>query len=167
MTVHDLVTGHRQPMPGTVTAILRPRTLSMPRVRVDAGGTRLRLRALHVMGHGTARLATAAGVSERTIRAILSAQATTVSAGLRAVVITIYDRWWDKRAPERTPAERAAATIARRRAIRGNWCPPAALDDDELDTPGYKPRYGWRPATGTGIAGDITSPRHLCSWPRR
>ncbi len=29
---------------------------------------------------------------------------------------------WDKRAPERDRFERAAATAARRRAIRGNWC---------------------------------------------
>jgi hypothetical protein len=62
--------------------------------------------------------------------------------------------------PERTRAERAAATAARRRAIAGNWCAAAALDDDLLDTPGYRPRYGWKPATGTGIAPDHPLPRH-------
>ena len=29
------------------------------------------------------------------------------------------------------------------------------LDDDRLDTPGYQTAQGWRPATGTGIAGDL------------
>ena len=67
----------------------------------------------------------------------------------------LYDAWWDKRAPERTRAERSAATLARRRAIAGNWCAAAALDDDQLDVPGYRPWYGWKPATGTGVAPDI------------
>jgi len=46
-------------------------------------------------------------------------------------VIDLYDAWWDKRAPEHTRAEPAAA---RRRAIAGNCCAGAGLDD-ELDTP--------------------------------
>ena len=63
--------------------------------------------------------------------------------------------------PGRTPFERAAATAARKRAIAGNWCAAAALDDDQLDIPGYRPRYGWKPATGTGVADDICPPvRH-------
>ena len=130
-----------------------PRTAS--RDRIDAGGTRLRLRALHVMGHGSARLARALGVRPQAITELVSGTAATVSPHLRDQVITLYDAWWDKRAPERTRAERGAATIARRRAIAGNWCAPAALDDDQLDTPGYRPSQGWKPARGTGTAPDI------------
>jgi hypothetical protein len=159
MTVYDLATNHSQPSPETVTAILAVSKTSLTRLRVEAGGTRLRLRALHVMGHGPIRLARAAGASEKTIRALIDGQAHTVSAQLRDSVIAVYDQWWDKRAPERTPSERAAASLARRRAIRGNWCAAAALDDDELDTPGYKPAWGWRPASGTGIATDMDTPR--------
>ena len=129
--------------------------------RIDAGGTRLRLRALHVMGHGSRRIARALGVSQTTITELVRGDARTVSPHLRDAVIDLYDAWWDKRAPERTRAERGAATLARRRAIAGNWCAPAALDDDQLDIPGYRPRYGWKPATGTGIAPDIRPPvRH-------
>ena len=73
-------------------------------------------------------------------------------------ITDLYDAWWDKRAPARTRSERAAATAARRRAIAGNWCAAAALDDDQLDTPGYRPRWGWKPATGTGTAPDINPP---------
>src|SRR5258708_4250261 len=36
--------------------------------RLDAGGTRLRLRALHVMGHGSARISRALRVREETIQ---------------------------------------------------------------------------------------------------
>jgi len=126
-----------------------------PAGRVDAGGTRLRLRALHVMGHGSARIARALGARQTTIQELVSGNTRTVSPQLRDAITDLYDAWWDKRAPARTRAERSAATLARRRAIAGNWCAAAALDDDQLDIPGYRPRYGWKPATGTGVAPDI------------
>src|SRR6266581_5618868 len=127
--------------------------------RVDAGGARPRLRALAVMGHGSARIARAAGVSEQAIQRLTRGDAKTVSPRLRDKITAVYDAWWDKRAPQRTRPERAAATAARRRAIAGNWCAGAALDDDELDIPGYRPAQGWRPARGTGVAADIHPPR--------
>jgi hypothetical protein len=131
-----------------------------PRARIDAGGTRLRLRALHVMGHGSARIARALGVREMTILALVRGDTTTISPRLRNAIADLYDTWWDKRAPERTRAERAAASAARRRASAGNWCAAAALDDDQLDTLGYRPRSRWRPATGTGPAPDTYPQRH-------
>jgi hypothetical protein len=137
-TVHDLTTGRR--------------------ARTDAGGTRLRLRALHVMGHSSARIARALGVRNKTIRALVAGDAATVSTALRDAVTDLYDAWWDKRAPERTRAERGAATAARRRAIAGNWCAGAGLDDDHLDTPGYKSAARWKPTAGTGTAPDIQPP---------
>ena len=138
----------------------RPRTLhgTILGSRLDAGGTRLRLRALHVMGHGSARIARALGVREDTIQRLVRGDARTVSPELRDAVADVYDAWWDKRAPERTRAERAAAARARRRAAAGNWCAAAALNDNQLDTPGYRPRAGYRPATGTGTAPDIRLP---------
>ncbi len=126
--------------------------------RLDAGGTRLRLRALHVMGHGSARIARALGVREDTIQRLARGDARTISPQLRDAISDLYDTWWDKRAPERTRAERAAAARARRRASAGNWCAGAALDDDQLDIPGYHPRTGYRPAAGTGTAPDIRLP---------
>jgi len=133
----------------------------LPPGRMDAGGARLRLRALHVMGHGPTRIARALGVRTTTISQLVRGDATTISPHLHDAIASLYDTWWEKRAPERTPAERAAAAAARRRAIAGNWCAPAALDDDQLDTPGYRPQYGWKPATGTGVAPDICPPaRH-------
>jgi hypothetical protein len=127
-------------------------------VRLDAGGTRLRLRALHVMGHSSARIARALGVREETIQRLVRGDARTISPPLHDVIADVYDAWWDKRAPERTRAERAAAARARRRAAAGNWCAGAALNDDQLDTPGYRPRTGYRPATGTGVAADFCPP---------
>jgi len=157
-TVSDLARGRRRPKRGTTTAVLSVTSQAVPRGRVDAGGSRLRLRALHVMGHGSARIARAVGVHPTTIRKIVRGDAPTVSQHLRDAIADLYDTWWDKRAPGRTRFERAAATAARKRAIAGNWCAAAALDDDRLDIPGYRPRYGWKPATGTGVAPDIYVP---------
>ncbi len=148
--VRGLASGRRRTQPGIAAAVLTVTSRSLPRARLDATGTRLRLRALHVMGHGSARIARAAGVREMTIRALVRGDGRTISPKLRDTIAAVYDAWWDKRAPERTRAERGAATAARKRAIAGNWCAAAALDDDQLDIPGYRPRQGWKPATGTG-----------------
>jgi transcriptional regulator with XRE-family HTH domain len=157
-TLYDLATGRRQAQAGTSAAVLAVTSQAVEKIRFDAGGARLRLRALHVMGHGSARIARALGTSEDTIQRLVRGDARTVSPQLRDAVADLYDAWWDKRAPERTRAERAAAARARRRAAAGNWCAAAALNDNQLDTPGYRPRAGYRPATGTGIAPDIRLP---------
>jgi hypothetical protein len=148
------------------TAVLIPMTSAVgPRARVDAGGTRLRLRALHVMGHGSSRISRALGVREETIQRLVRGDTADISPSLRDMVTDLYDAWWDKRAPERTRVERAAAARARRHASAGNWCAPAALDDDQLDKPGYRPRSRWRQATGTGTASDITPPARRTTCP--
>jgi len=157
-TVYDLATGRRQAQAGTSAAVLSVTSQALEKMRFDAGGARLRLRALHVMGHGSARVARAVGASDQTIRKLVRGDATTIRPQLRDAIIAVYEVWWDKRAPERTRGERCAAAAARRRAIAGNWCAPAALDDDMLDVPGYRPRYGWKPATGSGVAPDICPP---------
>jgi hypothetical protein len=157
-TVYYVLSGRLLASPYTTNALLAVTSASLLPARVDAGGTRLRLRALHVMGHGPARIARVVGVHHETIRKLVRGDTTAVSPQMRDAVIAVYDAWWDKRAPERTRVERRAATFARKRAIAGNWCAAAALDDDQLDLPGYQPRYGWKPATGTGTASDIHLP---------
>ena len=137
-TVSDLARGRRRSTRGTTAAVLAMHDGAVPRARLDAGGTRLRLRALHVMGHGAARIARALGIRQITIQDLVTCDARTVSVKLRNAITDLYDAWWDKRAPERTRAERNAAAAARRRAIAGDWCAAAALDDDQLDTPVYQ-----------------------------
>jgi IS30 family transposase len=154
-TVQEIGAGRHAPAPHAARALAAITSASPRRVRVDAGGTRLRLRALHVMGHGSARIARALGAREMTIREITRGDAATVSARLRDDVAGLYDAWWDRRAPERTRPERAAAAAARRRAIAGN---------DHLDTPGYRPTSTWKPAAGTGTAPDIQPPDRGRPW---
>jgi plasmid maintenance system antidote protein VapI len=152
MTVHAIVNRRGRVTARTAAAILAISEADLHRAWLDAGGTRLRLRALQVMGHGSARVARAIGVREQVIQKIARGDVRTVSTQLRDAVAHIYDAWWDRRAPERTRYQRSAAGAARRRAIHGNWRPGVGLDEDELDTPGYQPACGWRPARGTGFA---------------
>src|SRR6185369_472770 len=127
-SVHRLASGRRRAQPAIAAAVLTVTSPALPQARLDAGGTRLRLRALHVMGHGSARIARAVGAHPQTIRKLVRGDARTVSPRLRTAIIVVYEAWWDKRAPGRTRSERAAATAARTRAMTGDWCAPAALD---------------------------------------
>ena len=137
-------------IPGAVDTI--PAEAARSPQRTDAGGTRLRIRALQAMGHSAARIGRAAGADEQAIQKLARGAVHTVSQPLRDAVAEVYDAWWDKRPPENTPADRTAAQAARHRAIRGNWCAGAGLDDEQLDQPGYQPAAPWRPARGTGVA---------------
>jgi hypothetical protein len=60
--VYGLASGRRRAQPGTAAVVLTVIGPTLPQARLDATGTRLRLRALHVMGHGSARIARATGV---------------------------------------------------------------------------------------------------------
>ncbi len=111
-TVRGLATRRRRAQAAKATAVLAVSSRTLPRARLDAGGTRLRLRALHVMGHGPARIARALGVRETAISELVRGDARTVSPQLRDAIADLYDAWWDKRAPGRTRFERAAAMAA-------------------------------------------------------
>jgi hypothetical protein len=65
-----------------------------------------------------------------------------------------FDAWWDKTPLPRTRRDELAVGNALKRAALNNWPPPAGLDEDELDRPGYQPQARWRHARGTGIADD-------------
>lgn len=119
---------------------------------LDASGTRLRLRALSAMGHSQSRIARALGQPIWLINRVMGGVTPVVSPQLRADAAALYEAWWSLRPPQTTPAERTAAQAARARAERCGWCAGAGLDDDDLDTPGYRPRSTYRPAEGVGVA---------------
>ena len=62
--------------------------------------------ALHVVGHGSARISRALGVREEAIQRLVRGDARTVTQQLRDAISDLHDAWWDKRVPERTRAER-------------------------------------------------------------
>ena len=127
--------------------------------RMDANGTMWRLRSLVAMGHDCARIARALSVPPALARRVVGGQARTVTCGFRAAADQLWDAWWDKTPPQRTPAHRRAATLALRRAEAHGWPAAAGLDEDQLDEPGYRPWCRYRPATGTGTAPDFSPAR--------
>jgi hypothetical protein len=122
--------------------------------QLSVSGCLLRLRALVAIGHGPARIALALDVSTHAVQRILTGETTEIPPARLRKITTLYEAWWDLAPPERTKGERIAAAAARRRARLAGWCTGAGLDDDRLDEPGYEPHWTWRPATGTGVAGD-------------
>jgi hypothetical protein len=155
MTVHSIVNGRRPKVQaGVASRLLAVSDADIRSMHPSPGGIMWRLRALVAMGHTCSRMAAATGIPSATVRRIVRGQTLTVSPELRRAVTGLFDAWWDKTPPQRTRQEKLAARTALKRAARNNWPPPAGLDEDELDQPGYQPQYGWRRARGTGIADD-------------
>jgi hypothetical protein len=127
--------------------------------RTDANGAMWRLRSLVAMGHDCARLSDALDAHPKQVRRIVRGQARSVAAAFHARACLLFDAWWDKTPPARTPAQRRAAARARRMARTGDWPAAAGLDEDLLDEPDYRPWCRYRPATGTGTAPDFPPAR--------
>jgi hypothetical protein len=128
---------------------------TLPNSRIDSNSTTWRLRSLVAMGHGSARLARALGVHPQVVRRLVDGQAATVTEGFMRDVRALWEAWWAARPPEVTRSQRIAATRARNRARREDWCAPLGLDEGELEKTGYRPTIGYRPARGLGIADDF------------
>jgi hypothetical protein len=153
MTVWEIANGARPVIKTETAAALLAVTPGgiQPR-RVDATGSMWRLRSLVAMGHTTGRIATALGASRNIAERLIRGERATVAPPLRDDITRLFGAWWDKRPPSHTAAEKTAARKARQRAAVHNWPPPAALDEDELDRPGYTPTARWAYAHGSGIA---------------
>ena len=106
------------------------------------------------MGHGSARISRALGVREETIQRLVRGDGRTITPALRDAIADLYDAWWDKRAPERTRAERAAAARARRRPARELVRAPAP---PSMTTSSTSPATA--PAPATAQPGASASPR--------
>jgi hypothetical protein len=155
MTVHRIVNARRPMVQAEVVRrLLAVTEADICGLRPAPGGTMWRLRALVAMGHTCTRMAAATGIPSATLRRIVRGDALTISPQLRQAVISLFDAWWDKTPPQRTRGETVAARGALKRAALGDWPPPAGLDEDELDRPGYQAQAGWRYARGTGVADD-------------
>lgn len=138
--------------PGQASTSVAPARATRAAARLDANGTMWRLRSLIAMGHDATRIAHALRACPRAIRDLIGGDTATVTPELNDLARQLWDAWWDKRPPERTPAQRRSASQARHRAEHHGWCTPLGLDEDLLDQPGYRPYAIYRPASGTGTA---------------
>ena len=155
MTVHGIANACRPTVQAEVARRLLAVTVADIRAVDPApGGIMWRLRALVAMGHTCSRMAAAIGVPAGTLRRIVRGEALTISPQLRQAVIDLFEVWWDKTPPQRTRQGKLAAGNALKRASLNDWPPPAGLDEDDLERPGYQPQCGWRYARGSGVADD-------------
>lgn len=99
---------------------------------VDATGTSRRLRALMALGYTTTQIADELGTVQNAVSAM--AKRDRVTAGTRAAVAALYERW------HMTPGP---SEVARQRARRAGYLPPLAFDDidDPAETPVLEDRY--------------------------
>jgi len=155
MTVHCIANARRPMVQAEVASrLLAVTEADIRSLHPSPGGTMWRLRALVAMGHTCSRMAAATGIPPATLRRIVRGQALTISPESRQAAIALFDAWWDKAPPQRTRREKLAVGNALKRAALNDWPPPAGLDEDDLDQPGYQPQCGWRHARGTGVADD-------------
>lgn len=153
MTVQKIAPDTRPPLTtGTARALLAAQPAGTGSPRVPANGPMWRLRSLIAIGHATGRITTALGTPAHVIEPLIRGDRATITTGLRDDISRLFEAWWDKRPPRRTPGEKVAACKARQRAALHDWPCPAALDEEKLDLPGYQPAARWRYACGTGTA---------------
>ena len=119
----------------TAMAILSVDPAALDPAWYDAGGTRLRLRALAALGWTLPDIGAAAGTRWQRLRDIRAGKSSLVDRRVRAAVIAAYEELWDQQ-----PEPSRGATLARTCAREGRWLMPADLDDDLFDVPGYAPR---------------------------
>jgi hypothetical protein len=153
MTVWEIAHGTRPAITTrTARALLAVQPADITPPRAAANGPMWRLRSLIAMGHASGRITAALAAPAHVIEPLIRGDRATITTTLAGDIGRLFEAWWDKQPPQHTPAEKAAASKARHRAARHGWPCPAALDEDELDQPGYRPSARWRPALGTGIA---------------
>ena len=165
MAVNALINGTGRVSTHAADALMGLTPSQLNPGRVPALGTARRIRALVAMGHSQARISQALDCHPDTVNHLARGTVATVRVDLRADTEQLYSAWWDKRPPERTPHERAAAEAARRRALHAGWCTGAGLDDARISDPSYVPQATWRRAEGTGPALEDPLGRHRDGGP--
>jgi hypothetical protein len=131
--------------------------------RVDATGTRRRLRALCAAGWSGPALAERLGMEPSGLYLTLTSRALVRAATARAVR-ALYDELWDEPPPQGTRSERISAAKARGHAARMGWPPPMAWDDDAIDDPAASPADGWQRPARLRPAEVAAEARDLMRW---
>lgn len=133
--------GTSQATQDDVLSIPVPHMRRFDKNRIDATGTRRRIRALVAMGHSLRAIAIDAGISHDVPTRISrpSNPHQWVHVDIADAIRETYNRLWDQPPAESTTREKDKATMSRNRAAANGWLPPAAWDDDQIDDPTYTP----------------------------
>lgn len=120
-----------------ILAIPADPEIAAPRAYIDATGTIRRLQALVAVGWSQVRLARALGINRPNFTRFMAQDKVRVTTA--QAVRDLYARLWDAPPPAGTGYERNGRRIALRYAASRGWVPPAAWDDDEIDSPNARP----------------------------
>lgn len=136
-----VLTGTTQSTQDDVLSIPVPHLRRYDKSRIDATGTRRRIRALVAIGHSLKVIAEDAGLSHDVPTRIsrVDNPHQWVHIDVADKIRATYDRLWDQTPPQNTPRQRDKATMSRNRATANGWLPPLAWDDDQIDDPAYTP----------------------------
>src|SRR5947207_3103712 len=89
----------------TARALLAVQPADLQPRRADVNGAMWRLRSLMAMGHTTGRVTTALGSAGHIIAPLIRGDRATITTPLRDDVTRLFDAWWDRQPPRRTPQE--------------------------------------------------------------
>lgn len=126
-----------------------------PCALVDGTGTRRRLQALVAVGWPQIELARRSGLDKITINDQLHLTSTTAYGSTARTVRDLYDEMWNVNPCTRGVAKRWV-NEARTLATSNGWVPPAAWDDDYIDSPAATPDVGEEVARYVAITEDAT-----------
>lgn len=129
--------------------------LAAPSALVDSTGTRRRLQGLVAVGWPQVELARHTGIDKMTINDQLHLTSTTAYGATARTVRDAYEQLWNVDPCTRGVGGRWVKE-ARELATANGWVPPAAWDDDYIDSPAATPDMGETVARYAAITEDAT-----------
>jgi hypothetical protein len=124
-----------------ITAVRPSLDLALPTALVDGTGTRRRLQALVVVGWPQLELSRRLGMDKKSVNEQVNAVKLTAYAATACTVRDLYEELWNV-----DPAVQGVGARwieeARARATARRWAPPAAWDDEYIDSPAAVPDLG-------------------------
>lgn len=124
-----------------ITTVKPSLDLVLPTALVDGTGTRRRLRALVAVGWPQLELGRHLGMDKKSINEQVNAVNPTAYGSTVRNVRALYDELWDVDPATRGVEARWIREAKARAALR-RWAPPAAWDDDYIDSPAAMPDLG-------------------------
>ncbi|WP_329424046.1 hypothetical protein [Streptomyces sp. NBC_01268] len=138
-----------------VLAIRPSIDLVAPSALVDGTGTRRRLQGLVAVGWPQIELARRAGIDKMSINDQLHEASTTARGSTARTIRDLYEQLWNVDPCTQGVGQRWAKE-ARAHALANGWVPPAAWDDDYIDSPAATPDVGEEVARYVAITEDAT-----------
>lgn len=136
-----------------ITAVRPSLELVSPNALVDGTGTRRRLRALVAVGWPQREIGRRLDVSRMTIHEQVNAATLTAYGSTARAVRDLYNKLWDVD-PATQGIDPRWVAEAKARAAKRYWAPPAAWDDEYIDSPAAVPDLGEKVSAYAALSED-------------